>query len=82
MGRGRAKAGVSGGLGCARPGHVRAKGGQSSERVRAQKPTKFATNKPQPLARAHLLSHLARLSIGSADGHNPNKIRDRASSKS
>ena len=33
MGRGRASAGVSGGLGCARPGHVRPTGGQSSERV-------------------------------------------------
>ena len=35
MGRGWAKAGVSGGLGCARPGHVRPTGGQSSERVGA-----------------------------------------------
>ena len=44
MGRGRAKAGVSGGLGCARPGHVRPTGGQSSERVGAPEAHQQAMN--------------------------------------
>ena len=70
MGHGRAKAGVSGGLGCARPGHGRPAGGQSSERLGALEAHQQAMNPSQARPRIERARPPpARRRRGGAHGH-------------